>query len=104
LVTPCNVTDQVPDSDRVRIDKWLWQARFFKTRGLAAAVVESGKLRLNGQHCRKPGHGVGSGDTMSFPQGATLRLIRVTACGCRRGPAAEAQSLYLDLDAPPGAT
>jgi ribosomal 50S subunit-recycling heat shock protein len=94
--------DRTPEPDRIRIDRWLWQARFFKTRGLAAATVESGRLRLNGQHCRKPGHAVGPGDTISFPQASVLRLIRVTACGTRRGPATEAQSLYLDLDTPAG--
>ena len=92
-----------PDpTPRLRIDKWLWQARFFKTRGLAAATVETGHVRVNGQPISKPGRDVTPGDTLTFPQGNRIRLVRVTALGQRRGPATEAQSLYLDLD--PGPT
>lgn len=83
---------------RLRIDKWLWQARFFRNRGLAAAVVEAGHLRVNGQRVLKPGHAIGPGDTLTFPQANRIRLVRVTALGQRRGPAGEAQQLYLDLD------
>ncbi len=90
----------MPGGDRIRLDKWLWQARFFKTRGLAAEVIGSGRLRLNGQPCRKAGHAVGPGDTLSFPTGPTLRHVRVMLCGTRRGPAPEAQTLYTDLSDP----
>lgn len=83
----------------LRVDKWLWQARFFKTRALAAGLAESGHLRINGQPTRKPGAGVGEGDVLTFPQGARIRVIRILALGLRRGPATEAQTLYLDLDA-----
>ena len=83
----------------LRVDKWLWQARFFKTRALAAALAESGHLRINGQPTRKPGAGVGAGDVLTFPQGTRIRVIRILALGERRGPATEAQTLYLDLDA-----
>lgn len=85
---------------KLRLDKWLWQARFFKTRALAAEIVEAGHLRLNGQRCTKPGHAVSQGDTLTFPQGTRIRLIRVLEPGARRGPATEARRLYLDLDAP----
>ena len=91
---------QPPGAARLRLDKWLWQARFFKTRDLAAEVVTEGHLRLNGQHCLKPGHGVGPGDVLIFAQGARIRVIKVQALGDRRGPAPEAEALYLDLDAP----
>ena len=84
----------------IRLDKWLWQARFFKSRPLACEMIAEGHLRLNGQRCQKPGHQVGAGDTLTFPQGGRIRLIRVLAPGNRRGPASEAQTLYLDLDAP----
>ncbi|THD84544.1 RNA-binding S4 domain-containing protein [Aliigemmobacter aestuarii] len=87
----------------MRIDKWLWQARFFKTRGLATDLVAAGHLRLNGQRVAKPAQAVGAGDTLTFPQGGRVRLIRVTGLPGRRGPASEAQSLYLDLDAPAAA-
>ncbi len=83
--------------DRIRIDKWLWQARFFKTRGLCADVVTKGHLRLNGAKMGKPGRGVGPGDVLTFPQGGRIRVIRVAACGTRRGPAEEARGLYDDL-------
>jgi len=84
----------------IRLDKWLWHARFFKTRGLACQVIEKGRLRLNGQKTRKPGHSVAAGDTLSFPMGDQNRLIRVEEIGDRRGPAAEARALYVDLDPP----
>jgi len=88
--------------DRIRIDKWLWHARFFKTRGLAAELAASGKLRLNGSHLTKAAHAVRPGDTLTFPQGNRIRVIRVLAIGERRGPAPEAQLLYEDLSpAPP---
>jgi ribosome-associated heat shock protein Hsp15 len=84
----------------MRLDKWLWQARFFKGRDLAAALIQSGHLRLNGQRCTKPGHAVTVGDVLTFAQGAQIRVVRVLALGERRGPASEAQALFADLDAP----
>jgi ribosome-associated heat shock protein Hsp15 len=87
-----------PERETLRLDKWLWQARFFKTRSMAAAVAESGHLRINGQPTRKPGAGVAAGDVLTFPQGNRIRLVRITALGLRRGPAPEAQMLYVDLD------
>lgn len=86
---------------RIRVDKWLWQARFFKARSLAAATVASGHLRLNGRRCDKPGHAIGPGDVLTFPQGSRIRVIRVLALGERRGPAPEAAELYHDEDARP---
>jgi ribosome-associated heat shock protein Hsp15 len=83
---------------RLRVDKWLWQARFFKTRGLAADLAGSGKLRINGTHSAKPSQPVRPGDVLTFPQGARIRVIRVEAIGHRRGPAPEAQALYTDLE------
>ena len=92
-----------PVQPKLRLDKWLWAARFFKTRDLAAEVVESGHLRLNGQHCRKPGHGVAPGDVLTFAQAGRIRVIRVLALNDRRGPATEAQELYIDLAPDPDA-
>lgn len=86
-----------PWAGRLRIDKWLWQARFFKTRSLAADVVSRGRLRRNGTRITKPGTTVMPGDTLTFPQGAQIRVVRIVAIGVRRGPAAEAQALYQDL-------
>jgi ribosome-associated heat shock protein Hsp15 len=84
---------------RLRLDKWLFQARFFRSREVASEVVGEGHLRLNGQHCLKPGHLVGVGDVLTFVQGHRIRVVRVLAISQRRGPAEEAQRLYLDLEA-----
>ena len=83
--------------ETIRIDKWLWYARFFKTRGLAAKVVSGGHVRVNGDKIDKPSRSVGPGDTLTFPQGRVIRVARVVAVGMRRGPAPEAQALYDDL-------
>lgn len=85
-------------SPKLRLDKWLWQARFFRSRTLAVELVTGGHLRLNGSRVTKPGALVAAGDTLTFPQGDRIRLIRVLDIGLRRGPAAQAQRLYLDLD------
>ena len=85
---------------KLRIDKWLWHARFFKTRSLAAAVVQAGKVRINGEVTSKRSSTVTPGDVLTFAKEDDVRVIRVEATGDRRGPAAEAQTLYTDL-APP---
>ncbi|MDJ0630608.1 MAG: RNA-binding S4 domain-containing protein [Rhodobacter sp.] len=81
----------------VRIDKWLWYARFFKTRGLATRTVAGGHVRVNSQRVAKPAYAVGPGDTLTFPQARTIRVVRIVDTGTRRGPAPEAQALYEDL-------
>ncbi len=81
----------------IRLDKWLWQARFFKTRGLAASVVKSGHVRVNGNRAGKPAQMVRPGDVLTFTQAKAVRVVRVIAPGTRRGPAPEAQTLYDDL-------
>ncbi len=88
----------------LRLDKWLWQARFVKSRSLAAALVASGHLRVNGQPVAKPAHMVGPGDVLTFALGGRVRLIRILDLGERRGPAPEARALYADLDAVAGAS
>lgn len=84
--------------DRLRIDKWLWHARFCKTRGLAATVVERGSVRVNGQRVVKPGRAIGPGDVLTLAIAGQVQVVRVLGCGIRRGPASEAQTLYLSLD------
>ncbi len=69
---------------KLRIDKWLWHGRFFKTRSLAAKVVSAGHCRINGQHIAKPSATVAPGDTRTFPQGRDVRVIKVLALGERR--------------------
>ncbi len=85
---------------KLRLDKWLWHARFFRSRDLAAEVVEGGHLRINGQRCKKPGHGVGIGDVLTFAQENQIRVVRVLHLGLRRGASEEARLLYSDLDLP----
>ncbi len=82
---------------KLRIDKWLWQARFFKTRSLAAKQVSGGHVRVNGNRVLKPAQGVGPGDVLTFHQGRVVRVVRIHALGQRRGPASEAQLLYADM-------
>ncbi|MFD1912400.1 RNA-binding S4 domain-containing protein [Halodurantibacterium flavum] len=86
--------------ETVRLDKWLWFTRFFKTRGLAARFIETGKIRINSQPVAKTSAHVGAGDVLTFPLGGRVRVVQVAATGMRRGPATEAQALYFDLDAP----
>jgi ribosome-associated heat shock protein Hsp15 len=81
----------------LRVDKWLWQARFFKTRSLATKLVKSGKLRINGVLISKPSRSVEVGDILTFPKEIEIRVIKIFNLGQRRGPASEAQRLYQDL-------
>ncbi|WP_420899272.1 RNA-binding S4 domain-containing protein [Fertoeibacter niger] len=83
----------------IRLDKWLVQARFVKTRSLAAELVDSGHVRVNGQRSAKPAQAVGPGDVLVFPQGNRIRMVRITGVALRRGSASDALALYLDLDA-----
>ncbi|WP_422369454.1 RNA-binding S4 domain-containing protein [Pelagibius sp.] len=84
----------------LRADKWLWYARFFKTRSLAGKVCQAGKLRLSGQGVVKPHTKVRVGDVLTFPQARHIRVVKVLALAERRGPASEAQALYEDLKPP----
>ncbi len=89
-----------------RVDKWLWYARFFKTRALATRVVLDGKVRITAggtettDRVTKAAQTVRAGDVLTFPQGPHIRVIKVVAPGVRRGPATEAAGLFEDL-APP---
>ncbi|MBD3765774.1 MAG: RNA-binding S4 domain-containing protein [Rhodobacterales bacterium] len=89
-----------PPQPQVRLDKWLWHARFFRTRTLATGQVEAGAVRVNGLRVVKPARMVGPGDVLTFVQAGQVRVIRVLDTGLRRGPASEARALYLDLSAP----
>jgi len=86
--------------ERLRLDKWLWFARFFKSRSLAQKLCESGRLRINGQVVRKTHQTIKPDNVLTFPKGRDIRVIRVVALGTRRGPAPEAQTLYEDLERP----
>lgn len=84
----------------MRIDKWLWSARFFKTRADANRLVASGKLRLDGDVMAKPHRNIKVGQTLVFPKVDDIRVIKILAMATRRGPATEAATLYEDLDPP----
>jgi ribosome-associated heat shock protein Hsp15 len=86
--------------DTLRIDKWLWYARFFKTRTLAAKTCNGGGVRCSGVNISKAHHPVRAGDVLTFSQGHHVRVVRVLALGERRGAAAEARTLYEDLKPP----
>ncbi|WP_207480172.1 RNA-binding S4 domain-containing protein [Arenibaculum pallidiluteum] len=86
--------------ERIRLDKWLWFARFFKSRSLAAKQVEAGAVRLAGAPVTKAHQTVRPGDVLTFVQGGHIRVVRIAAVGTRRGPAPEAQGLYEDLSPP----
>jgi ribosome-associated heat shock protein Hsp15 len=84
----------------LRLDKWLWHARFARTRSLAAKLVAAARFRINGNPTEKAHHPVRPGDVLTFPLGPHIRVIKVRALGVRRGPAPEARLLYEDLDPP----
>lgn len=84
----------------LRLDKWLVCARFFKSRSLASKLCAAGKVRVNRRRVAKAHVAVRRGDVLTFPQGRHIRVVRVLELPGRRGPAAEARSLYEDL-APP---
>ena len=83
-----------------RLDKWLWHARFLKSRTLASKLCKSGKVRVNGERVKKAHVVVQPGDVLTFPLGPHIRLIKILKLGLRRGPAKEAQLLYEDLEPP----
>ncbi|MFS4438548.1 RNA-binding S4 domain-containing protein [Paracoccaceae bacterium GXU_MW_L88] len=85
----------------MRADKWLYVARFFKTRALAKSLIEGGKFRVDGNKTHKPGYTLRAGQVLTFPQAGRIRVIRVCGFAERRGSATEAQSLYHDETPPP---
>jgi ribosome-associated heat shock protein Hsp15 len=87
------------DDDRLRIDRWLWCARFFKSRSAAAEAVRAGHVRLNGQRI-KPAHAVRIGDLLLVERGAfSEKEVEVVGIPARRGPAGEAAQAYVETGA-----
>lgn len=87
--------------ERQRLDKWLWHARVVKARSSAAALVESGHVRINGNREKSPGHGVKIGDVLTVALDRTVRVMKVAGFAERRGDASAARVLYADLPPPP---
>ncbi|HMA23131.1 MAG: RNA-binding S4 domain-containing protein [Gemmatimonas sp.] len=86
------------DSDRVRLDKWLWAARFFKTRSLATDAVGGGKVEVNGERA-KPAKAVKPGDEIRLRLGPYEHVLIIRQLSERRGPASAAQALYEETQA-----
>ena len=86
-----------PADPRVRLDKWLWAARFFKTRSLATEAVAGGKVQINGQRV-KPARAVLPGDRLDIRRGSGTLTVIVEALSTRRGPAVEAARLYRETE------
>ncbi len=84
--------------DAQRIDRWLWAARFFKTRPLAQQAVRGGKVDLNGTRC-KPARPVRAGDQLRISKGEVVFEVEILALSERRGPATESQALYQENEA-----
>ena len=81
-----------------RLDKWLFHARFYRTRPQAQAATAIGKVRLNGVRIQKPSHALKPGDILTLGKGSEVLAVRVRALGKRRGPAREARHLYEILE------
>jgi ribosome-associated heat shock protein Hsp15 len=94
--------------DRQRIDKWLWFARIAKSRTLAQKLAISGRIRVNRDRNHSASRPVKSGDILTIAFDSGVRVLRIVDVGLRRGPPAEARSLYEDLSLPgassPGGT
>jgi ribosome-associated heat shock protein Hsp15 len=82
----------------MRIDKWLWAARFFKTRSLAQQAVAGGRVQLNGTRT-KPAHELKTGDMVDVRVGDWRWEVKIVALSDRRGPAEEARKLYAETEA-----
>ena len=84
-------------TEKIRLDTWLWYARFYKSRSLSSKAILSGKVRVNSIKIIKPASKVKIKDVLTINHVNMVRIIQVQSLGSRRGPASEAQKLYNDL-------
>tara|TARA_B100000401_G_C52239628_1_gene454454 strand:+ start:149 stop:532 length:384 start_codon:yes stop_codon:yes gene_type:complete len=84
-------------TEKIRLDTWLWYARFYKSRSLSSKAILSGKLRVNSDKIIKPASKVKINDVLTINHVNMVRIIQVQSLGFRRGPASEAQQLYNEL-------
>jgi ribosome-associated heat shock protein Hsp15 len=89
-----------PKTLSLRLDQWLWYARFAKSRSRATRLCAAGEVTVNGLAVKKAHYAIRVGDIVVVPHGAVARTVLVKALGERRGPSAEAQSLYVDAAMP----
>ena len=85
-------------ADQLRLDKFLWFARIAKSRSLAQALIEGGRIRRNGQPALRASTMVRPGDVLTFAQRGVVRVLRIEMLPLRRGPPAEARALYSELE------
>lgn len=95
--TTANTGNSNDSAKKVRIDKWLWAARFYKTRSLATEAIKGGKVTVNG-HRAKPSREIEVGDTLTLRQGFDQKTVDVVDLSDKRGPASVAQRLYRETD------
>ena len=95
-----NGADESDGAARQRLDRWLWFTRAVKTRTLAAKLIGEGKVRVNRTRVTKPSQTVKPGDTVTAVLHGNARVLEVVDVGSRRGPAAEAATLYIDKTPP----
>ena len=84
-------------TEKIRLDTWLWYTSFYKSRSLSSKAILSGKLRINSNKITKPATKVKTNDVLTLNYVNEIRVIQIQSLGSRRGPASEAQSLYIDL-------
>ena len=99
MTADTTLTDVAFDDASIRLDKWLWFARFFKSRSLATKFLDAGKARIRGSVAKAHAR-IRTGDVVTFTLGGAVRILQVRMIGTRRGPAAEARTLYEDLSPP----
>jgi len=92
------VTDAIASTETVRLDLWLWAARFFKTRALAKHAIETGKVEIGGQRA-KPSRSVRVGDSLKVSRAEEVFVVDVQGLSNVRGPATVAQQLYVETEA-----
>jgi len=84
-------------NEPVRVDKWLWSARFFKTRSLAKKAVENGRVEQNGKRV-KPAHSLAADDQLMIKRGEDIRTVIILELGAQRGPASRARQMYEETE------
>ena len=94
------MVEEVSSNLSQRIDKWLWHARFFKTRSIAQKQVTTGKIRVDSEKISSPSRKVSAGNVLTITRERDIKVIEISAIADRRGPYSAAQLLYKDLSPP----
>ena len=94
------MSEQTPSTQSQRIDKWLWHARFFKTRSLAQKQVVTGKIRVDREKISSPSRKILIGNVLTITRERDIKIIEVLGIADKRGPYSQAQLLYNDMSPP----